>query len=360
MIRALVALVLTLAGLLLAAVVLLLGSPFWLVAALTRTLAARLSPPVLGWRQLFAFDPALGWRAKPNLDCRCVDQWGDVFHVVTDQHGWPGRRGLEECRIVVFGDSHAFGYGVDHAAAFPQLCPEARVKAVGVPGYNLVQELLLMEQLAPRLAGKLVVWLVYVGNDLHESLSPEMSGYRTPFVRRLEGGAAWEIVREHLSPATWRASDSLRSRNWYATLAALHRDTFLAERAYSACAFLLDAGARLSRQAGFSLAVMTVPAPLALAGPEAEGPGWRYRAVMDPELPDRRIRAICDDLGLPFVPLMKRLSLADYKRQDDHWTEDGHRRVAAVLAELPAALAAAPAPAPAAPAAPPAAVPVAG
>lgn len=358
MIRALVALVLTPVGLLVAAAVLLLGSPFWLVAALTRALAAWLSPPVLGWRQLFAFDPALGWRAKPNLDCRCVDELGDAFHVVTDEHGWPGRRPLEDSRIVVFGDSHAFGFGVDHAAAFPQLHPEARVKAIGVPGYNLVQELLLMEQLAPRLAGKLVVWLVYVGNDLHESLSPEMNGYRTPFVRRLEGGTTWEIVREHLSPAAWRASDSVRSRNWYATLAALHRDTFLAERAYSACAFLLDAGARLSRQAGFSLAVMTVPAPLALAPLEAEGPGRRYRALMDRELPDRRIRRMCDRLGLPFVALMKRLTLADYKRQDDHWTEDGHRQVAAVLAELPGALAAASAPA--APAAPPTAVPVAG
>ena len=55
----------------------------------------------------------------------------------------------------------------------------------------MVQTLLWMERLKDRLAGKLVVWLVFYGNDLMDNLHPNFDRYRTPFVRSRDDGAGW-------------------------------------------------------------------------------------------------------------------------------------------------------------------------
>jgi hypothetical protein len=162
-----------------------------------------------------------------------------------------------------------------------------------------------------------------------------MSGYRTPFVRSRGGG--WEIVSHHLRPAPWRGSGRARLRSPHPILAALHRPSFLAERAYSAAGFLIQRGRQLAREAGFELVVLSIPSPFALSQPEdpALSPAARrHRAQMDPDYPDRRLAAACQEHGVRFVALKGHLGRADYKPRDDHWTERGHARVAAVLMDL--------------------------
>jgi hypothetical protein len=336
-IRSLLVVPAALLGAALALPVLALGAPFWLVGALTRRLARRLAPPVIRWPQLFEFDAALGWRAKPGLDCHCLEERDDVFRVKTDEHGWPLGPALGDSEMVIVGDSHAWGYGVDHAASFTsRLVPHVRAKAVGVPGYNLAQQFLLLERLSARLKDRLVVWFIYAGNDLHETLRPEMSGYRCPFVREARGGGGWEIVASHLAPETWRASAGARGA-LHPTLAALHGESFLSQRAYGAAAFLLERAAGLSRACGFRLVVATIPWPVAVA--EAHDPGLsrelqRLRARIDPGYPDKKIGDICDQLAIPFVPLRRCLTRQDFKPADDHWTERGHVRVAATLLDV--------------------------
>jgi hypothetical protein len=336
LIRTLLALLGALIGMLLVVPALALGLPFWIIGILTRCLAPLCSPQVVRWPQLFQFDPTLGWRAKSHLDCHCFEERSDVFHVVTDEHGWPKTTSLAESQVVVFGDSHAFGYGTNHASTFFALNTQIRIKAIAAPGYSLVQEFLLMQKLCLQLKGKLVVWLIYTGNDLQESLFPEMSGYRAPFVRRANGSGNWEIVTSHLSPAKWTASASSRPQDVFIILDALHNETFLAERAYSACGFLLKEARRISREAGFTLVVMSVPAPFLLTGPDGKSLSpyvQHFRKPIDADFPDRKISSMCRSLEIPFVPLRHHLHLLDYWERDDHWTEGGHRKVAAVLGD---------------------------
>ncbi len=315
---------------------LVIGLPFWLAIGLMRWTARQMEPSIKRWQDIFEFDPVLGWKAKGNLDCYVLEDRDDVFHVVTDQFGWAGRATIAESDVIVVGDSHAWGYGMDHAKAFFNLNPGMRIKTIGAPGYNLVQELLLLEQLASQLKGKLVVWFVYIGNDLSDNLNPEDEGYRAPFVRQVQGDSRWEIVTRHLSPAKWTCSNNFELRRVHAVLAALHSETSFAKRAYEACEFLLNRGSRLCRAAGAELVVLSIPAVETISEPRMQAlcAAKSFHAPVDRNLPDRKLNEICTRLGIRYESLTSRLEVRHYKARDDHWTEEGHRQVAAVLWNL--------------------------
>jgi hypothetical protein len=305
------------------------GLPFWLVAIITRVQIPLFRPATVRWPELFVFHPILGWKAKPAFNGHCLEERDDIFHVVTDPDGWPGQRSLSESRIVVIGDSMAFGYGVATKNAFFELNPGMRIKAVGAPGYNMVQELLLMEELSPSLKGKDVLWFVYFGNDLYDNLSPEMTGYRAPFVAQNADGD-WQIITTHISPSKWSCSVGRQGKVPYATIKKqLMTKSFMGDRAYSACEFLLGKGRDICRTAGAELIIMTVPFPM-----RAQAAPFLQPFGSDQDYPDRRIRAICEKLQVPCVALRNVLTPGDYKRWDEHWNERGHRKVAQAISAL--------------------------
>lgn len=331
--RALLAAITSLGGLLSALPVIILGVPFWVVAFLTRVFVRVLEPRVVSWWQVIEFFPVIGWKPKPNL--RTHGLADDVFLLSTDSHGWRGMASIAESHIVVFGDSFAFGQGVNDTAFFPELDRKLRIKAIGAPGYNMVQELLWMERLAPQLAAKLVVWFIYFGNELYENLVPDMCNYRMPFLRAINGAGDWEIVTSHVSPAKWFYPAELRAdrTDYYAKLAQICSPTFLSDRAYSACEYLLRRGRDICRQVGAELAVMTIPETTQLSRD-----GLRYLLSrggdpksFDPDFPDRKIGDICRTLGVPFIPGKSHLDVSHYKIYDPHWNERGHQRVSEVL-----------------------------
>ena len=332
-IRVFLALIATPAALLLAAPIIILGLPFWTVALVTRALLPLCQPRIVPWQELIKFHPVLGWKAKPDLDAHCLEEREDVFHVRTDPQGWPGRTSVRESSVVVFGDSYAFGYGVDERASFWRANPRLPVKSIGAPGYNLVQGVLLMRHFAPELRGKLVVWFIYLGNDLYDNLSPEMSGYRTPFVRKANGDESWEIVTHHLSPAKWSCSLGRQGSFRRHIATALFSDSLLAERAYSACEFLIRQGRDICRHAGAEIVVMTIPSPGLVDGYQDQPTASQRGSgpALDRDFPDRRIGEICDTLRVTLVPLRSHLDRRHYKEWDDHWNERGHQRVAQLL-----------------------------
>ncbi|MEE9569585.1 MAG: hypothetical protein V3W37_09380, partial [Candidatus Binatia bacterium] len=126
--RFILAILAALIGSLLAAPAVLIGAPFWAVAFFTSVVARALEPRHVHEHELFQFDPTIGWKPKTNLDVYHLTSVApDVFHVITDSHGWPGRTSIAECEVLVFGDSFAFGYGVDAEASFAAVNTDLRI-----------------------------------------------------------------------------------------------------------------------------------------------------------------------------------------------------------------------------------------
>jgi hypothetical protein len=337
-IRLLLAGVAGVAALLATLPVLLVGAPFWIASALTRAVqrgVGRLFIPDEAPRDVIEFTPEIGWKNRGGVRCR-VHNVQSSFRVTTDGEGWRGRRSIEDSDVVVFGDSFAFGEGIDDRHHFAELPSAVRIKAVGATGYNMVQSLLWMERLRARLRGRLVVWLAFYGNDPFDNLHPSYRHYRTPFVRRAGRGDAWEVAASHVRPDPWPFP--CQDRDWgYADKAAeIHCPSHHAERAYSACEYLLERARETCAGAGADLVVVGVPCVEALdsAGAarlreQASDPG-RF----DPGLPDRRFAEICGRLEIRFAALSTVLSPRDHIHGDVHWTRGGHARVARVLEEL--------------------------
>lgn len=303
-----------------------------LVARVVGAAARLVEPRFVSWTDLMIFEPRLGWKPRPNLDARYLADHDDVFRIVTDADGWPGLRSVEESDIVAIGDSFAFGYGVDPARSFAGIDPTSRVKAVGAPGYSMVHGVRLMERLGTRLAGKLVIWFVYLENDLQDNLVPEMRQYRAPFARRTPAGG-WEIADAHITSQRWTCSDLDRRR----LFPLMCVPGPVAERAYAACDYLLERAATVCAAVGARLAVLTIPHPMQLtaAGVAQLAASSGRPEATDADLPDRRLAAMCERLAIPFVAGKRHLSRADYKRREGiHWNERGHRRVAMIVREF--------------------------
>lgn len=331
--RMILAVIAAAAAMVLAAPVLLLGFPFWFTGVLSR-LVGRLTrlfePKAVSWHHLVEFEPVIGWKPKANLDAH--GQAEVVFHLTTDSMGWRGQTTLAESEVVVLGDSFAFGHGIDERHFFGEV-GRVRIKAVGTNGYNMVQELLWLRRLSFQLRGKLVVWLVYHGNDLYENLQPHLLHYPMPFVKEDGGTGGWRIVTEHVKNEPW---PYFTQREYYRYMAELSCPTFLARRAFSACKYLLREGRDACRPAGAELVIVTVPDSY-----QMEPSGIRIlrslapdKDAFDLEMPDREIARICRRLDLPFVALRDHLTLRDYKHNDVHWNPRGHRRFAELLGVL--------------------------
>jgi hypothetical protein len=321
-------------GLLLALPLLAISLPFHIVRGLTVRLGRRLEPSYSAWNEVIEFDLRFGWKAKRLLNTYHLAD--DVFHVTTDSDGWRGSARLEDSDMVVFGDSFAWGHGIDDKHHFANLSRRLNIKCIGANGYNLVQEYLWMEHYAPVLKDKLVVWFIYLGNDLHENLVPHMHGYRMPFVRQRPDGGDWEIVASHIKPEKWPFALKVTHADYDEKVAEICSDTFLSERAFSACEFLLAKGKALCDQAGTDLVVCSIPDPhlLTQKGHELLRSRGGDPATFDADRPDRQLARICTQLGVRFIPLKGQLDARHYYKQDVHWNQKGHRAVARLLMSL--------------------------
>jgi hypothetical protein len=330
--RSVLACVSSLFGLALVAPVVVLALPFWVVSFFTRILAQFMMSTAVPWRDIIEFDAAVGWKPMANLRARYLARGGDICSVFTDSQGWPGKTTLSESQVVVFGDSFAFGYGVNFHLSYAEINPHRRVKAIGAPGYNMVQELLLVRSLASQLRGKQVIWFICLENDLYDNLHPvKPNFYKTPFVRSLNGGEEWEIVTAHVTPDRWPVS--LVTSPYLGMLANYCVPSFASRRTFAACDFLIREGAKICREAEAQLAIFTIPNKNQLS---QRGLNLLRRQLhdaegFDPDLPDRELQTICRKHGVTFLAGKAYLDASDYKDNDTHWNEQGNRRVAELI-----------------------------
>jgi hypothetical protein len=324
------------AGLLFIGPVLIIGAPLMAVSLLTRRLALQWEPRHLSWNHFLEFEPTVGWQPKPNV--KAYHLADDVYYTSTDENGWRGRVRLEDSEVVVLGDSFAWGYGIDDTQFFADLHPSIRIKAIGACGYSMVQECLWMKRLAPHLTGKLVVWCIYLGNDLYDNLVPNLGKYRRPWVRQASSEGEWTIVTTHVNPTGWPSAFErhVDGIDYYQKLADLCSKTVLAERAYAACSWLLRQGLMTCRTQGARLAVITIPEVSQLS---EDGTQLLLSRGGDPQsfnagYPDEQIGRLCHELDIPFIAGKDYFGVRHYRTGDCHWNEGGHRQFSEILNTL--------------------------
>jgi lysophospholipase L1-like esterase len=158
-------------------------------------------------------DPYLGFRYLPNLTGRLTR--GDLdFTFMTDDNGFRNSSPLpDEADIVVLGDSMAFGYGVSDDATWSHRVamhfPNYTISNFGLIGGAPQQYLRILETEALKLNPKLVLFMLFLGNDLNDAKL---------FQQWLEAGA-------DTSYAEWR-TDGGEPTNW-PTLRSLTGGSYL-------------------------------------------------------------------------------------------------------------------------------------
>jgi hypothetical protein len=194
-----------------------------------------------------------------------------------------------------------------------------------------------LRQHASQLKGKLVLWWIYLENDLPDNMRPELRGYRKPFVRKSRETGEWEIVTSHVRDEKWR--HTIRSDNME-VFSHLCAPTPIAEHYYAACNHLIAEAVSTCRSNGIPLAIMTIPNvnQLTTRGQRRLLAYGVDESSFRPDYPDRRIGEICASHGVPFVPLMERFRDSDYNQYERfHWNRSGHAKAATAVREVWAA-----------------------
>lgn len=310
------------------------GLPFWLatlaVKGVTRV-RSEWEPEPVDWGDVVDYEPEIGWRTRPSVDAWVTGHRN--FRVVTDPDGARGRGTVDDCDVMVFGDSFAFGHCSGPGMFFAEREASVSIKTLGANGYNMVQSLLWMERLAPRLRGKLVVWLVFYGNDLYDNLVPYHRHYRMPFVREVDGDGGWEVVTSHVDSTPWPFPDV---RSDQRRLAEICTGGHVSERAFAASEYLISRAAETCRGGGAELVVMGIPEKWQMSERGRRSLEGRSPDPdrFDASRPDSRLAEICQRTGVRFVPLSAHLTRSDYLDGDSHWRDSGHRRVVELMERL--------------------------
>jgi hypothetical protein len=132
-------------------------------------------------------DPLLGWRNRPNAS----GPYGSEEFTTTvtinaaGQRGplYPTARKPGTRRMVILGDSQAWGDGVEDNETFAALLDHSMPEVLNFscPGYGTDQELLVLDQIAARYAPDVVLVALFVGNDFLDNMSPGSWQYPKPF-----------------------------------------------------------------------------------------------------------------------------------------------------------------------------------
>ena len=164
-----------------------------LVTLLVAEIAVRIIFP--GWAprtgrivELWQYDRDYGWSHVPGSTGRFSSYGFDTVVEINSQ-GFrgpepPSQRDPSRRRIVVIGDSYAWGFGVDYddifASRIQTACPTVDVINLAVSGYSTDQELLLFEEKGALYDPDIVI-LVMAGNDFESNVrSKEYVYYYKP------------------------------------------------------------------------------------------------------------------------------------------------------------------------------------
>jgi hypothetical protein len=309
--------------------------PFWLISGTSKLVGSVLKPKTVEWSDIIEYDEYVGWKPKPNVDTYYHDLSEQHCHIITGPDGWPGEVSFDDADVVVFGDSFAYGFGIDHKKSYARIIDSPRIKPIGAPGYNMVQIVLLMKHYVEKLKGKIVVWFICLENDLYDNIKPYNSSYtRTPYVSRRNGKKDWEIITEHISHSPWFVAS--RRRLYYNAFAQFCTASPLSDYAYSAAEYLIVEAQKVLDSVNAKLVVFTVPQREQLFDEGIQELISYLPNQMngfDPDFPDKKFNNICRNAGAYFIAGKSFLNKSDYLPIDPHWNQKGNKKVARTIAE---------------------------
>lgn len=294
---------------------------------------------------------SLGFRLAPGVRTRMRGPEYDV-EVVVNSLGMRDDEPLanSEPRVLLLGDSFAMGYGVDRPRIFADLLEReipADVVNAGTGGYELIQQPRVLAEYGPRLRPDLIVYALYLGNDLAQNDEWEVrddgtlhNRVRQYPVRQAGEFKLWRLARDFLYGI--RKGRGEKEGEWlpFEGYLGLCERTLGAEavKDYEEADRLLGQLSDEARKLGVPLLVLMLPyrsmvEPQALASLEQKVPDLQAR--YDLTRPAREIdvrmaaRGIAHADATPFqVDEYRRTGQAMFFPIDGHLTEAGHDAVA--------------------------------
>jgi lysophospholipase L1-like esterase len=252
-------------------------------------------------------------------------------------------------RILVLGDSFAYGAGNDYQDSWPVLFerrlvaegyPIDVVKA-GVPGYDTRTEALYLERIFTDYDPDIVL-LTFLPNDLFtngafETAGSDPDGDQSPI--RAAGDKSSDLHSLILAKRLLMASDWLYVRLYLMTRRVEYFATppsATLRRQIEITKALLERVQSFCEQKGRDLVVLSIPQQLQVLAPERAG-----ALGVDVDAIDRVFAAFASEQGFtwfPALPRLRELYRADaedlFFRFDGHLNNRGNRAVADYLAEV--------------------------
>jgi lysophospholipase L1-like esterase len=294
-------------------------------------------------------DPYLGFRYLPNLTGRLTRDDLD-FTFTTDEKGFRNSSPVpDQADIVVLGDSMAFGYGVADDATWSHRVamefPNYAVSNFGLIGGSPQQYLRILETEALDLHPKLVLFMLFLGNDLNDaklfqewleagtniSYDEWRSGDGAPtprgMLRNLTSGsyliAFQRAVRSSLSSTMTSETVTLRGGERVQLVPAIYdNDAVMAEAGHPVSRLVMttiEEAQTLSRQHGSHFLVLLMPTKEEVYLPLVDKPA--------PALIEQ-FRPVLEARGIPFLDLTPHLRAGARESGPVFYEVDGHPNVA--------------------------------
>jgi len=333
-----------------------------------RTVRQRAPQEVLGWgeRASLQADPHLGWRLRSSRKTRL--RWESYDYTVNaNVLGFPGpdpapQKAAGGLRLMVLGDAFSSAEGVDTARAWPRLLERrldellaprtVEVNNFAITGYGPNQYAAVAERYVPQLRPDSVIVALFI-NDFEDAAieTPDFQraiGFDRPDPATVPGWRKPLQLRAFVNKRLWaglrqRVTGQLSPRiafwsgvNWLRPGASFYMPPIV-ERVRDRLARIQRAAGRV----GAKTTLVLIPAPLQVCRVDQLAylpPGLEVSATTgyDLELPQRELKRLAKQLGLPSVDLRPALRRAGcpYQRANLHFTEVGHRVVAGELVKL--------------------------
>jgi len=318
-------------------------------------------------RGMYIEDPDVGYRLTPNfsgvINRSEFSQRFRINGAGLRAHRHPGTDEQDTVRVLVLGDSQAFGFGVaddetfsaqlEHIFADHHPSRSVRVMNGGVPGYGTADQLALLKSMGPKLDPDLIVVQFLSVNDILETLNPAKNraavadGWLTTKAASAPepqpetdgdgyGGLVrlifWAKRRSHLLNLTSNGLGYAALRlGLTAEVDALWGEDFSADAAAATTDSLIAIAAEARRLGAQCVFLYTT--------------GQNYVLNEDYALPQSAlvVRQAAESAKVPWIDVTPYLRGRDdrfeqFNRLDGHWTATGHRAIAELLAERLTAL----------------------